>query len=397
MRNNSIYKIALREFKRIRERKTLFLFEIVFPIIFFFLFAEIYETELIRNIPVAIYDADNSSLSRTITRYIDSSPTLTIKQNCRSIDEIESEFQKGNIQGAFVFPQNFEKNIKSGKSSNLVVYKNSTNILIGTYLLKEASTIGGIVSGGALLKKLQGTGLTKEKAMSVVNPIRIETSSLYNPNYSYERYLMPGVLLFTFQLMIILIAVILVSSEYTHHTLADLIKLSGNKAYKIVAGKIIPHLFLHSASAVLIFGIIFPMYGLSNNGSTINLLILMGVFVFSSFMIGLFVSAWVEDQILATEIAILLNTPAFILSGLTFPTWGMPEVYQQISQTIPFTHFLNGFLKVYQMGGTFGDIKIELLILFLFGIVSLVGTIIGLHLKMQNQNSDKNILIKAEL
>ena len=395
MRNNSIYKIALRELRRIRKRKTIFLFEIIFPMIFFVLFAEIYETELIRNIPVAVYDADNSSISRTVTRYIDSSPTLTIKQNCRSIDEIKREFQKGKIQGAFVFPKDFEKNIKSGKSSTLVVYKNSTNILIGTYLLKEASTIGGIVSGGALLKKLQGAGLTTEKAMSVVNPIRVETSSLYNPNYSYEGYLMPGVLLFSFQLMIVLIAVILVSSEYTHHTLADLIKLSGNKAYKIVAGKTIPHLFLHSVSAVLIFGIIFPIYGLSNNGATIDLLILMGAFLFSSFMIGLVISAWFKDQVLATEIAILINTPAFILSGLTFPTWGMPEIYQLISQTMPFTHFLNGFVKIYQMGGTFDQIKFELLILFLFGIISLIGTIIGLQIKMYRHSLDKNILVKA--
>lgn len=395
MKNNVIYKIALREFKRIRERKTLFLFEIVLPVIFFFLFAEIYEKELITNLPVAIYDADNSALSRKVTRFIDSSPTLTIQQNCSSIDEIKSEFQKGNIQGAFVFPRDFEKNIKFGKSSNMVVYKNSTNIIIGTYLLKEAATIGGIVSGGALLKKLQGSGLTKDRAMSVVNPIRIATSSLYNPNYSYESYLMPGVLLFTFQMMIILIAVILISSEYTHHTFFNLIQLSGNKAYKIIIGKIIPHLFLHSVSAVLIFGIIFPLYGLSNSGSTLSLFILIALFIFSSFMIGIFISAWVKDQILATEIAIMLNTPAFILSGLTFPTWGMPEIYQQISLVFPFTHFFNGFLKIYQMGATLSDIQNELLVLSIFGIVSLVGTLIGLQLKMCNRNLEDKILVEV--
>ncbi len=395
MKNSPIYKIVVREFSRIRKKKTLFLFEIILPIIFFFLLVEIYESELVKNLPIAIFDQDNSALSRKVTRYIDSSPTLTIEQNCRSIEEIKKLFQKGEIQGAFVFPKNFEKNIKSGKNSTIVAYKNSTNILIGTYLLREASTIGALVSGGALLKKLQASGLPKEKAMSIVNPIKIETNSLYNPNYSYQRYLMPGVLLFTFQMIIILIAVIVISSEYVHDTFSELVELAKNKSYIIVLGKIIPHLILHFASVILIFAIIFPLYGLSNNGSFFLLTLLMSVFVISSFIIGLAISTWIKDQLFATNVAIILNTPAFILSGLTFPIWGMPEFYQKLSLVVPFTHFFNGFLKIYQMGGAINDIKIELVYLMLFTIIPLLGTFIGLRLKIKKANSDSDSLVKV--
>lgn len=395
MKNNVIYNISLREFRRIMERRTLFLFEIILPVLFFFLFAEIYEKEVVRDLPVAIYDADNSSISRQVTRFVDSSPTLTITKNCNSIHEIKREFQQGNIQGAFVFPKDLEKNLRSGKSSTIVVYKNSTNILIGTYLLKESSTIVGMVSGGALLKKLQSSGLKKEKAMSVVNPIRIQTSSLYNPTYSYESYLMPGVLLFTFQMMIILTAVLLISSEYSQHTFKNLIQLARNKSYLIIFGKTIPHLLLHSVSVILIFGIVFPLYNISNHGELAPLLLLMSAFVFASFMIGLLISAWIEDNLLATEIAIMLNTPAFILSGLTFPTWGMPSVYSYLSQALPFTHFLNAFLKVFQMGAGIGDIVNELGVLFLFGIVSLIGALLGLRNKMHKQNTENPALVEV--
>ena len=395
MKNSPLYKIIVREFERIINRRTLFLFEIVLPILFFFLFAEIYEKELVRDLPVAIYDADNSSISRQVTRFVDSSPTLTITKNCNSIDEIKREFQQGNIQGAFVFPKDLEKNLKSGKSSTIVVYKNSTNILIGTYLLKESSTIVGMVSGGALLKKLQSSGLKKEKAMSIANPIRIQTSSLYNPTYSYESYLMPGVLLFTFQMMIILTAVLLISSEYSHQTFRNLIQLAENKSFLIILGKTIPHLLIHMVSVILIFGVVFPIYNISNHGGTAVLMLLMVIFIFSSFMIGLLISAWVKDQTLATEIAIILNMPAFILSGLTFPTWGMPLAYTYLSQALPFTHFLNAFLKIYQMGASYGDIINELGILLLYGVISLIGTLIGLRTKMHKQKNETHALVEV--
>ena len=378
----SIKKIVIREFKRIRERKTLFLLEIIFPVILFFLFSEIYKEEIIRDLPVAIYDADNSNLSRTITRFIDSSPTLKITENVNSIEEIKTEFKKGRIQGAFVFPRNFEKDVKSGKNSNVVVYKNSTNILVSNYLLKESAAIIKTVSGGALLKKLKSSGLSNDKAMAIVNPIKIETASLYNPTYSYENYLMPGLVTFTLQMLVMLAAVIVISSEYTHHTFGELVHLAENKAYKILIGKSIPHLLIHFASIILIIGVIFPLYDITIKGSVFTLFTLMVAFIFASFMMGLLISTIINDQLLATEIAVFINTPAFIFSGFTFPIWGMPFIHTIFAQILPFTHFLKAFLKVYQMGASINYITSELVVLSLFGIVSIIGTLAALKIKM---------------
>lgn len=392
----SIKKIVIREFKRIRERKTLFLLEIIFPVILFFLFSEIYKEEIIRDLPVAIYDADNSNLSRTISRYIDSSPTLQIIENVNSIEEIKTKFKKGRIQGAFVFPGNFEKDVKSGKSSNVVVYKNATNILVSNYLLKESASIIKTVSGGALLKKLKSSGLSNEKAMAVVNPIRIETASLYNPTYSYENYLMPGLVTFTLQMLVMLAAVIIISSEYTHHTFEELMHLAENKAYKILIGKSIPHLLMHFASIILIIGVIFPLYDITIKGSVFTLFILMVAFIFASFMMGLLISTIINDQLLATEIAVFINTPAFIFSGFTFPIWGMPFIHTIFAQILPFTHFLKAFLKVYQMGASINYITSELFVLSLFGGVSIIGTLAALKIKIYKHKEQYSLAFESE-
>lgn len=396
MKKKSIHKIIVREFKRIRERKTLFLLEIIFPIILFFLFSEIYKEELIREMPIAIYDADNSSLSRTISQFIDSSPTLKITESLNSIDEVKNEFIKGRIKGAFVIPRNLEKDVKSGQSSSVIVYKNSSNILVGNYILKESAAIIKTVSGGALLKKLRSSGLTNEKAMAVVNPIQIETASLYNPNYSYENYLMPGLVTFTLQMMVMLAAVIVISSEYSHQSFNELVNLAGNSAHKLLIGKSIPHLLIHFASVTLILGIIFPLYNITIHGSFFTVFALMVIFIFASFFLGLLISAIINDQLLATEIAVFINTPAFIFSGFTFPIWGMPFIHTIFAQILPYTHFLKAFLKVYQMGASFSDITNEIIVLSLFGIVSIIGILITLKIKMRNHNEKMALAFEVE-
>lgn len=387
MKKKPINKIIIREFKRIRERKTLFLLEIIFPLILFFLFAEIYKEEVVRDLPVAIYDADNTSLSRTVIQFVESSPTLRITEYCNSIDEIESQFKKGKIQGAFVMPRNFESDIKSGNNSSIIIYKNSTNILVSNYLLKESASIIKTVSGGILLKKIKANEISEERAMAVLNPIKIEAASLYNPTYSYENYLVPGLVTVTLQMLIMLAAVIVISSEYTHHTFNSLINIAEGKAYKILIGKSVPHLLIHFSSILLIIGIIFPLFNISINGHLITLISLMVCFVVASFMIGLLISTLVKDQLLATEIAVFINTPAFIFSGFTFPIWGMPFVHTMVAEILPFTHFLNAFLKVYQMGATFSEVFNEFLILSLFTFVSVVGTWIVLKIKIQENES----------
>ena len=387
MKKKPINKIIIREFKRIRERKTLFLLEIIFPLILFFFFAEIYKEEVIRDLPVAFYDADNTALSRKVIQFVESSPTLRITEYCNSIDEIESQFKRGEIQGAFVVPRNFESDIKSGTNSSIIVYKNSSNILVSNYLLKESALIIKTVSGGILLKKIKSTETSEERAMAVLNPITIETASLYNPTYSYENYLVPGLVTVILQMLIMLAAVIVISSEYTHKTFSTLVKIAEGKAYKILIGKSIPHLLIHFSSIILIVGIIFPLYNIAINGPFITLVLLMLSFVVASFMMGLLISTLIHDQLLATEIAVFINTPAFIFSGFTFPIWGMPFVHRLFAQTLPFTHFLNAFLKVYQMGATFNSVSFEFLILNLFTIVSAVGTWIALKIKIRNNGS----------
>lgn len=386
MKVSSLNKIIFREFKRIGERKTLFLLEIIFPIFIFILFSEIYKEEVIRELPVAVCDMDNSNLSRKITWFFDSSPTLKVIDNVYSVDEIKIHFQQGKIEGAFLFPKDFEKDVKSGKSSNIVTYKNSSNLLVGTYILKESSTIINTIAGSATLKKIISQGKSKESAMAIVNPIRIETASLYNPTYSYENYLMPGLITFIFQMLIMLAAVIVISSEYSHETFVELINFADNKAYKILIGKSLPHLLIHLSTIVLIVGIIFPLYNIAISGSFVLLFGLLAIFVFASFFLGILISTIFNDQLLATEIAVFINTPAFIFSGFTFPIWGMPFIHTIFAQILPYTHFLSAFLKVYQMGATIDYVVNEIIILSLFGIGSILISLIVLRLKMNSVN-----------
>ena len=368
--NTNLNNVIKREFHRIAERKTLYLLMILFPVFIFILYSSIYREEILREIPVVVFDEDHSELSRRIIELIESSPSMKIVDYVVSQKEIKEGFLNGKIQGAFYFPKDFEYQVKKGKSSTVVVYKNTSNLIIGNTLLKDASTIIKSASAAALITKLGKTGVPANAGMNIANAIKVDTQILYNPNYSYSNFLVPGLLGFTFQMMIMIAAVIVISSEFTHNTFEELLKVSGNSAWNILIGKAFPHFVIHYSTALLILGIIFPVFDIKIFGSITSLLLLFALFILANLMLGLMISSFFHDQFFATELAVFFNTPGFIFSGFTFPLWSMPVAHNYIALTMPFTHFLSAFLKVFQMNTPLSNCTNEILTLSGFIIVS---------------------------
>lgn len=379
------YRIIKREFKRMFERKTIYLLAIILPIVMFTILGLIYVKETITELPVAVVDNDHSEISRTITQFVESSSSMKIAAYLNSVDEVRSEMLKGHIQGAFYIPENLEKDVKKGKASTVVIYKNTANLVIGNMILKDGSYIVRTVSGGVLLKKLKSNGMTEDKAMNIVNPIKIESMSLYNPNYSYLSYLVPGLIGFTIQMMIMVVSVLVISSEFTHHTYHDLVELAGGKIHRIFFGKFIPHFVLHFATVLAIVGVVFPVFDIRVYGSVISIIALFTLFIITAILLGFMISSLFHEQLLATEIAMAMNTPAFLFSGFTFPLWGMPALHSTYAQIIPFTHFLSAFLKIYQMNAPLSSISGELTALGIFCALSL--TVLLIKLKIETKKA----------
>lgn len=385
--DSPIYNISLRELRRIGKSKTLYLLLVILPILLFIFLSLIYKNGVVRDLPIAIYDEDNSELSRLVIRSIDATPSMEATETINSIEEIKTEFRKGNIQGAFYFPPDFEKNIKAGKNSTVVVYKNTANLVIGNLILKDGSTAIRTISAGALLKKLKARNMHAEKAMNFINPIRIETHYLFNPAYNYFNYLIPGILPMLLQMIIMVSACITMNNEFAQNTFSSLLKEANGKITNIIIGKALPHILISTATALGIIGIIFPLFGVQIEGSYFGLLGLFVLFIITSFSLGFAISCIFNSQLMATELAVIINTPAFLFSGFTFPNWSMPALHNLYSQLIPFTHFLKGYIKIYQMGAPIKYITPQVISLLLFLFPSLIISIVFLKIRSKEHHN----------
>ncbi|MFA8450066.1 MAG: ABC transporter permease [Bacteroidales bacterium] len=146
-------------------------------------------------------------------------------------------------------------------------------------------------------------------------------------------------------------------------------------------GKLIPYFILSSVLVVFVFMVLYPIFGIHIEGSLLSVFFFVEIFVLASFSLGMMLSSIFKKDVMALDFAFFYNSPAFIFSGFTFPIYGMPFFDQIYAYLIPYTHFLDGFFKLSQMGLPFSASLPEVRGLLIFVLVGFVGTIIPLYIR----------------
>ena len=394
MNTPAIFKVANREWHMMINSRNSRVVVLWVPLIVFTLLAGIYSAGALRKIPVAVLDQDHSKLSRTITTFINASPDMKVTTHLRSESQLKDYFLHHTEKAVFCIPKGLEKSVFKGKNTQVDVLTNSTNIVYGNVLKRSAYRLIETVSGGALIKKLVAQGLTPKQAKQLALPIAVKTHSLFNPEYNYLYYLVPGLLTVLLQMIVFFMGTRSLNKEFKYGRQEDLQQTANHSILNIIFGKLLVYTGIGMVIALFI-SIIFNVFGIPYQNKIGETLLLFLLFVLANVSLGMALSAVVGEEIVALDLALFYNSPAFIFSGFTFPIMGMPLFDQLWAQFIPYTHFLHAFFKLYQMGTPFAYVKQEFIILGIFTLVGLLTSYVAMNLRTNEQSSSKLILTKS--
>lgn len=344
----TISQIIIREWKRIFSIPNFYVVLLVIPPLIFFFYGLIYQKQFAKELPMAVWDEDQSSVSRTLTDMMEQNDNIHFTHTAFSNAEIEKLMKEGKIFGAVHFPKNMESDAKKNHQSNITLYTNGAYLVPAKMIYKGAAEI--IIKGGlaVVLEKAEKQGMPAQTANALVQPIKLNSTILYNPDFNYKMYLTPGLITVGLQMALIVAAVLILNLEFKRNTIDDLLEISHSSS-QIVIGKMLAHLSVSWILFVLIVFVVFPVYDLGKPGTDFNFFIIYTLMALACIGIGMMLSALSDNLLFVTDVALFFTSPAFVFSGFTFPRWAMPWYDQLYSDIMPYTHFLDGFIKLYFM------------------------------------------------
>lgn len=346
---NAIKNIIVREWKRILSLKVFYLVMLVVPVALFFFYALIYQKQEAKNLAFAVWDEDQSPVSRELLFLLEQKEALQITTRVSSEAEVKKLIQEGKILGAIHFPANLQKNIYSRHPSTVTLYTNAAALVPAKLVYKAVAEVVITGSTGVILQKLVKTGMKSDRAMAIANPISLNTYQLYNPTYNYQEYLVPGLITVGMQMILIIGSMLALNYEWVTETMHELYDSSRGSVVAVIVGKTIAHLAISWINFIIIVGVIFPFFDIGVGTATGKFFIIYTLLSLACIGIGMFISALFKDVMLSGDVALFYTSPAFVFSGFTFPRSAMPWYDQYYALIMPYTSFLDGFFKVYYM------------------------------------------------
>ena len=336
--------VMRREAARLARQPMYLVLMVILPVVSFAFFALLFGQGAIRNIPIAVLDQDNTTLSRKVVQMIDETPTALVAYGIQDMTEGERLMREGKIMAIVLVPPFFEKSILSNTQTHLENYVSGTNITVNGLLSKDIQTAVTTFSAGIQLQLLMKQGLTETQAMAQLMPVRFDKHVLFNPHINYGYYLAPSFMPMMLMIFVVMTTIFAIGTELKNATARDWLQTGGDSIWAALIGKVLPITAVMFLISLVMLVINFKVVGTPLNGSLAVILVGTLLFILSYQSISVLIVSLLANLRLSLSIGGGYSVLAFTFSGLTFPIMAMWEPMQWVSCIFPFTFYTDLFV-----------------------------------------------------
>ncbi|PID56497.1 MAG: hypothetical protein CR986_10170 [Ignavibacteriae bacterium] len=371
-RYKSAFDIFKRELSNIFGDRSLFLISIVLPIFYAFFYGTIYMNKQEVDIPVAVVGAWQSEVTSNFAHKIEASEKMHIAYYAASIEEAKILLEKEKIEGIIYFPENFTRNVKLRKQTDIKLLVNNSRFLLSTSINLTLNEIIIDFTNKKREEIFRLSGNSYEQAQKLSEPINLNFIRLSNIANTYGDYLLPIALILILQQTLLIATAESFAKENQENKLFFLIRRTNNRLQNILLGKGIIYLFIFSIYAAIYFHFIYNFFGLYFREITFTFFISIVIYLFSIISMGFFFGSFFKKKIYVLQILVFSTYPLFFIAGVSFPIADQPIFYQWISRLFPSTPFYEIFFKIGHFGANINEVLPQLLNLILIGILSII-------------------------
>ncbi|MBT7816970.1 MAG: ABC transporter permease [Polaribacter sp.] len=373
-------KLLRIEFKRIFSNSVLLAIFIGAPIFYGVLFGYVYKQAKVINLPIVIIDEDHSPMSDKIIEAFEDNEALLVCDIRYTAGNILNEMPIKQFDAGITLPTNFEADILQKRHPEIRVDLNMANILNANTASKNIQAVLMTLNAGIEIEGLKKSGLHPTQAAASYESFKINFNKLYNSSGNYINFMLPGLLIAIMQQIIFLAMALVFARDFEDGHFGVLVKKSKSSLYHI-ALKSTPFIIMIPIMWFFI-SLLFDYFRIDADIYNLPMLLLTTTLTMASMCIGMLFSIAIPSQLKATELLMVISTPAFILSGFTWPTLAFPDAIANVATYIPSTQFLSGFRKIAFYGGDVSSIKSEVNTLLMICCVSFVVLALLLQFKI---------------
>ncbi len=368
--------VLLNNLKRIFFKPINIVLMIVVPIALNLMFISIFGAE--QKFEIGIIDLDDSKLTASIVEELKSAANTHEYEN--DVDAINSALLNSNISMAIRFPENYAQDMIDGKRPKVEIFaieENTDSVPVTMLIASIGSNCGEI---GKLCKGDEEMFYnTVEDYLAGAYQAEYKTFDLSKGEEIERAVSSLGYLAMGMMFLMSFATTLLLEDKLTRVYSRILTTPTTRASY------LLQHLLSYVIVALVQVVLIISLLPVIMNGEisfgdsfgvTVQVMIVTLIFATACIAIGLAVSRFSKNNVVAGAFVSLVNLPVLMLGGCMWPRELMPEWLQKVGDFVPTTWFLKAAEDVLYGNGLFSAWKELGLLLGLAAILITVSFVV---------------------
>jgi len=316
----------------------------------------------ITNLPMMVYDQDQSAASRQLVTALVNTDTFVLEDMVSGMQQINEAMDRGEISAAVIIPPDFSAKMDDPSGEPLIsVLLNGAESVPAMAALRAVEGVARQLNEEIILDRLD---LSPDTFAGFDFSLRV----WFNEALKEALYTTPAELGLMLEFTILLFAALSFSRERELGTLEQLLVMPFS-SLEIIIGKSIPVILVGFTDFVLMLGMVHFAFGVPVRGSLPLLLFLALLYIMVELGKGLVISVMARSQHQAFLLVMLVGMADFMFTGYAAPVESMPQVLQTVANIVPAHHWLNILRGVLLKGAGLDVLWPQVLALIVLGLI----------------------------
>lgn len=283
----------------------------------------------VRNVRLAVYDADGGRAARDLIRAFEAGGYFSVVERPASYPALDRALEEGRALAAMAIPPDFGVRLAAGGPAPVQLLLDGSDANTATIALGYADAIAARFSRQVLLQ-----------GRNAPAPVEVDGRVWYNPELRSRDMVVPGLVAVIMSIIAAMLTALTIAREWERGTMEQLAATPVHRL-DVVLGKLVPYLVIGLVDVALAVAAGVLVFGVPLRGSLVLLGGMTMLFLVGALGLGMFISAVLRSQVLATQVAMIVTyLPALLLSGFLFDIASMPVVLQGITYAVPAKYYI---------------------------------------------------------
>lgn len=312
-----LFHIFAKELKATVRDEGVLIFFLLVPLAYPLVYAFIYTNEVVREVPAAVVDDNNSTLSRKYLRLMDASADVQIQSYCADMEEAKSLMKEKKVYGVIHIPESFSRDISQGRQTQVNIYCDMSGMLYYKAILLSATNASLTVNEQIKIQRMGNTTQRQDEVSTA--PIEYEDISLFNPQDRFASFLIPAVLMLILQQTLLLGIGMSAGTARETNRFKDLVPIGRHYegTLRIVFGKSMAYLLIYIAISAYVLCAVPQMFSLVQIAQPSTLMAFIFPYLLACIFFAMTCSIFIHHREACMLVYVFTSIPLLFISGIS--------------------------------------------------------------------------------